>query len=248
MPKIILVYNYKGGVGKSIISYNLAAGLAQVGPKVLLANVDGQNNSVNVFAKTEVSTSIYDLLQTPRLTIDQIKIPLTNNLDGLNSKNLTDINIELTEKRDRLNECFDYMFPKEELKEYDYFIFDCGPQEVMINAMLLINANGIIMPVSADFEGVEATQNTFAYLDYLGLDRDLIKLVVPNMVSNSTGSKIALKTIETLFNKRIMTMPIPRRVAINYAATCGTSIYEYTQEQMIIDPFINLLEKTMEVF
>lgn len=42
--KIISVINFKGGVGKSTITYNLASELADENKKVLMIDFDGQGN------------------------------------------------------------------------------------------------------------------------------------------------------------------------------------------------------------
>ena len=43
-PKVISVANQKGGVGKSFTVFNLGAGLAMAGKKVLMLNVDPQGD------------------------------------------------------------------------------------------------------------------------------------------------------------------------------------------------------------
>lgn len=44
MTKIVSVINYKGGVGKTTVTTNMAAGLARMGQRVLIIDVDPQTN------------------------------------------------------------------------------------------------------------------------------------------------------------------------------------------------------------
>ena len=51
--KVVSIINYKGGVGKTTITSNLAAGLATKGYKVLAIDLDPQSNLTLSFMKIE---------------------------------------------------------------------------------------------------------------------------------------------------------------------------------------------------
>jgi len=76
VPKIIVIANQKGGVGKTTTNVNLSACLAAAGKKVLTIDIDPQGNTTSGLGinKEAVEKSIYDVLIND-VDIDETIIP-----------------------------------------------------------------------------------------------------------------------------------------------------------------------------
>lgn len=233
-PLKYAVLNNKGGVGKSTIAVHIAHGLALRGNRVLLIDMDGQNDASLFLGITseDYKNTFYDLISSKeKAELAECIINVRDNLDLLPSRHIDLINMELF-KEPRID-----LVLKEKLKDLDnmgyrYVIVDCGPQRSKVNDAVLCFVEGIIVPVQVEAASVRAIGNIYEYLSDLRLDPSMISLVVPNMYDQRTSeAKENLEFLTELFSdNNLMTQPIYRRVKITEAGKLGKTSYEYDEE------------------
>ena len=173
--KIVSIINYKGGVGKTTLTTNLAAGLARYGYRVLAIDLDPQTNLTFSFVTVEEWEKKYETNKTIKhwfnAIIDNEKnIPSFRDLviksqgvDVLSSHlGLIDVDIELaaglasgTERQRKSNFLKTYSYIRDELvslgEEYDIALIDCPPNFSVVTRNALIASDYYIVPAKMDY-------------------------------------------------------------------------------------------------
>lgn len=241
------VFNNKGGVGKSTIAVHIAHGLALDGYKVLLIDMDGQNDASLFlgFTSQDYKKTFYDLIVGRNKTrLEECLIHARDNLDLLPSSYVDRINTELF-RLPSINLVLEEKLKDVESFGYDFVIMDCGPQRSKVNDAVLCYADGLIIPVQLQAASVRAVGNIYEYLSDMRLNTDRIKLIVPNMfVQRTNDSKENLALLkEFVSNDHLLTEPIPRRVKIAEAGKLGKTVFEYDDESA--QQFLSIVKKVI---
>jgi chromosome partitioning protein len=243
------VLNNKGGVGKSTIAVHVAHGLAGKGKKVLLVDMDEQNDASLFlgFTSEDYKKSLYDIIVKHENTcLGECIIKARDNLDLLPSKHIDRINAELYKEPD-ISSFLNCKLSGLEQLGYNYVIVDCGPQRSKINDAVLYFVDGIIVPVQVEAASVRAIGNIYEYLSDLGLDSGKISLVVPNMYDQRTSDgKENLEFIKEFFaDTGIVAEPIHRRIKITEGGKMGKTVYECDEESS--KQFVQIVERLVSI-
>lgn len=141
---IIAFINQKGGVGKSILSFNIGAILSSFNKKILLVDLDAQSTLTDMAIPSTISyqATLFDVLKS-KCDINKA-IVHTDNYDILPG----DIQIASLENKLNKNILKDVLEPIS--NDYDYIILDCPPALSMMNITALYAADKIISVVKPD--------------------------------------------------------------------------------------------------
>lgn len=151
--RIIAMCNQKGGVGKTTSSINIAGALSQYGRRVLIVDFDPQGAAtvgLGINANT-VEDTVYTALFNPRMDVhDVIRHTDFENLDIMPANiDLSAAEVQLVTEVGREQVLAGVL--RQVKDEYDVIIIDCQPSLGLLTVNALTAADGVIIPVAAEF-------------------------------------------------------------------------------------------------
>jgi chromosome partitioning protein len=235
MAKIFCVANQKGGVGKTTTTVNLAAGLAFVGQRVLMVDLDPQGNATmsSGVDKREMALSVYDVL-LEEATIAEARIRSHWGTDGVRGKiptydvlganrDLAGAEVELVSLERRENRLKQALAAID--AEYDFVLIDCPPSLSMLTLNGLCCAHGVIVPMQCEYfalEGLTDLVNTIKQV-HANLNRDLkiIGLLRVMFDPRITLQQQVSDQLKDHFGDKVLSAVIPRNVRLAEAPSYG---------------------------
>ena len=226
MARIFCIANQKGGVGKTTTTVNLAAGLAQLGQRVLAVDLDPQGNATmgSGVDKRSLTLSVYDvLLESASIAEARRRSPRGGfDLIGAN-RELAGAEIELVslERRDkRVKAALSTVDA-----EYDFVLIDCPPSLSLLTLNGLCSAHGVIVPMQCEYfalEGLSDLVNTIKQV-HANLNRDLqiIGLLRVMFDPRITLQQQVSEQLKAHFGSKVFDTVIPRNVRLAEAPSFG---------------------------
>lgn len=248
-PRILVIANQKGGVGKTTTAINLGTALAAVGERVLIVDLDPQGNASTGLGvgRAERKVSSYDVLIGSALVEDAIVPTQVPGLDIVPSTmDLLGAELELASVPRRSHRLRDALVrmpragkirgetdKERKLSEtpYSYLLIDCPPSLNLLTINAMTASDAILVPLQCEFFALEGLSQLLRTVERVrsSLNPRLeIQGIVLTMFDqrNKLSDQVASDVRQHLGDKVYRTV-IPRNVRISEAPSYGKPALVY---------------------
>lgn len=243
----ITISNFKGGVGKTTIAYNVGYDLAtRYNKKVLLVDFDPQCNLTDMFEVSENASSFMDYLQHGD---DPLLQGIKKNIDLISG------GLELEQFANFVTNSSKYkLAPGNQLKilldkyedKYDYCIIDTRPTIDLTVANGLAASNYVILPVQPTNRSLKGMDTSIELIkdikNAINPNLCLLGIIINEFNSKNLSAGFATSELEA-YNESIFETKIRKAEAVLYAENNTINIFAQNKNTEIKKDFQNLTDE-----
>lgn len=246
MGKIISLLNHKGGVGKTTSAINIGAGMAELGRRVLLIDLDPQANLSLSLGIPRQRETIYEAL---RGESELVPYNVKEGLDVVMSTlDLSGAEMELINEAGRefiLRELFE---PVKE--DYDFIIIDCPPSLGLLTLNALTSSDYVYIPLQTEFLALQGLAKIKQVIDKVRFRLNK-KLEIGGVIATMYDHRKVLNrdvvdTIRKYFGDKVFDTMIRDNVSLAEAPAQRQDIFGYNRKSKGARDYLALCKEILQ--
>ena len=241
--RVFVVANQKGGVGKTTSTVNVAAGLAQLGQRVLVIDLDPQGNASTALSieHRRGVPSTYDMLVDDSPLADVISecpdvpglfvVPATIDLAGAEIEL-----VSVVARENRLHRAIS-AHPRIGTAEaagderFDYVLIDCPPSLGLLTLNALCAGAEMLIPIQAEYYALEGLGQLLETVEMVKKHLNP-RLVVSTILVTMYDARTRLAAgvaaeVREHFGDTVLKTSVPRSVRVSEAPSYGQTVMTY---------------------
>jgi chromosome partitioning protein len=236
-PRILVMANQKGGVGKTTTAINLGTALAATGHRTLIVDIDPQGNAstgLGIERRDRTASTFHVLVGEARFVdiIQPTAVPqlyiAPSNLDLLGVETVIasekDRSLRLKSALQVLTQ--EGSAPTSAVStRFSYILIDCPPSLNLLTINALVASDSVIVPLQCEFFALEGLSQLLQTIDHVRdtMNRSLtlhgIVLTMFDPRNNLAGQ--VMSDVRAFMGSKVYDTVIPRNVRVSEAPSFG---------------------------
>ena len=231
MATIYAIANQKGGVGKTTTAVNVAACIAEAGPRTLLVDIDPQANAtVGLGVAKDRSPNVYDVLAGDATADEALVDTQIENLALLPAHpDLAGASVELPRRPGSETLLRDALGPVRD--RFAFTLLDCPPSLGPLTVNALVAADRVIVPVQTEYFALEGLAGLLDTLELIQRELNPRLAVAGMLLTMHDGRTRLARDVESEvrehFPALVFDTVIPRNVRIGEAPSFGRPVIHH---------------------
>lgn len=244
--KTIAVICLKGGVGKTTLTVNLGAALSFFRKKVLLVDLDPQQDLTHILGFDTTRVKGVEHLLAGEMELPALVRPFKQDMDVIPAgKELKDLEILLArhyKKHAKFGQLLQKAFCGLD-QTYDYLLIDCPPSAGLLNINALSFVTNAFIPLQCNYLGLTGAKKTISFVYRMrALYNQQLKIaaIIPTLYQEGKVAEFVAERLKRTFNGKMSETRIRTNHFLAEAPVFGKSIFEYKPLSGAAEDFVRL--------